>query len=75
MDEKLYKTSVERAEESTRDPIVKLAELLKAERFATEEDLAAILDSFRAWALANGHEISAKGRIPASVREAFDEVR
>ena len=41
-DEKLYKTSVERAEESTRDPIVKLAELLKAERLATEEDLAAI---------------------------------
>ncbi|MHB1137707.1 MAG: Lsr2 family DNA-binding protein [Microthrixaceae bacterium] len=29
----------------------------------------------RAWALANGHEISAKGRIPASVREAFDEAR
>ncbi len=29
----------------------------------------------RAWALANGHEISAKGRIPASVRKAFDEAR
>ncbi len=41
-DEKLYKTSVERAEESTRDPIVKMAELLKAEQFATDEDLAAI---------------------------------
>jgi 2-oxoisovalerate dehydrogenase E1 component len=41
-DEKLYKTSVERAEESTRDPIVKLAELLKAEQLATEENLAAI---------------------------------
>ncbi len=41
-DEKLYKTSVERAEESTRDPIVKLAELLKAARLATDEDLAAI---------------------------------
>jgi 2-oxoisovalerate dehydrogenase E1 component len=41
-DEKLYKTSVERAEESTRDPIAKLAELLKAEQFATDEDLAAI---------------------------------
>lgn len=26
----------------------------------------------RAWANANGHEISAKGRIPASVREAFN---
>jgi 2-oxoisovalerate dehydrogenase E1 component len=41
-DEKLYKTPVERAEESTRDPLVKLAELLKAERLATDEDLAAI---------------------------------
>ena len=41
-DEKLYKTSDERAEESTRDPIVKLAELLKAERLATDDDLAAI---------------------------------
>ena len=41
-DEKLYKTSVERAEESTRDPIVKLAELLKAEQFASEDELAAI---------------------------------
>jgi 2-oxoisovalerate dehydrogenase E1 component len=41
-DEKLYKTSVERAEESTRDPIVKFAELLKAEQLATDEDLAAI---------------------------------
>jgi hypothetical protein len=29
----------------------------------------------RAWAVANGHEISAKGRIPASVREAFDASR
>jgi 2-oxoisovalerate dehydrogenase E1 component len=41
-DEKLYKTSVERAEESTRDPIVKLAELLKAEQLATDEELATI---------------------------------
>ena len=41
-DEKFYKTSVERAEESTRDPIVKLAEFLKAEQFATEDDLATI---------------------------------
>jgi len=41
-DEKLYKTPVERAEESTRDPIVKLAELLKAEGLVTEEELAAI---------------------------------
>jgi 2-oxoisovalerate dehydrogenase E1 component len=41
-DEKLYKTPVERAEESTRDPLVKLAELLKAEGFASEEELSAI---------------------------------
>jgi 2-oxoisovalerate dehydrogenase E1 component len=41
-DEKLYKTSVERAEESTRDPLVKMAELLKAEQLATDDDLAAI---------------------------------
>ena len=41
-DEKLYKTPVERAEESTRDPLVKLSELLKAERLATDEDLTAI---------------------------------
>ncbi len=41
-DEKFYKTSVERAEESTRDPIVKLAEFLKAERFATDDELATI---------------------------------
>jgi 2-oxoisovalerate dehydrogenase E1 component len=41
-DEKLYKTSVERAEESTRDPLVKLAELLKGEGLASEDELAAI---------------------------------
>jgi 2-oxoisovalerate dehydrogenase E1 component len=41
-DEKFYKTSVERAEESTRDPIVKLAEFLKAERFAIDDELATI---------------------------------
>jgi 2-oxoisovalerate dehydrogenase E1 component len=41
-DEKFYKTSVERAEESTRDPIVKLAEFLKAEQFATDDELATI---------------------------------
>jgi hypothetical protein len=29
----------------------------------------------RAWAVANGLEISATGRIPTSVREAFDEAR
>jgi len=29
----------------------------------------------RAWARANGHPVSAKGRIPASVREAFDAAR
>jgi hypothetical protein len=29
----------------------------------------------RAWAIANGHHVSTKGRIPASVREAFDAAR
>jgi hypothetical protein len=29
----------------------------------------------RAWAMANGHPVSAKGRIPASVRAAFDSAR
>jgi 2-oxoisovalerate dehydrogenase E1 component len=41
-DEKLYKTSVERAEESTRDPIAKFAQFLTAEQYATEEELATI---------------------------------
>jgi 2-oxoisovalerate dehydrogenase E1 component len=41
-DEKLYKTSVERAEESTRDPLVKLAELLKGEGLASEDELIGI---------------------------------
>ena len=29
----------------------------------------------RAWARANGHEVSSKGRIPAAVRSAFDEAQ
>jgi hypothetical protein len=29
----------------------------------------------RAWAIANGHPVSPKGRIPASVRRAFDQAR
>lgn len=28
----------------------------------------------REWALANGHDVPARGRIPASVREAYDAV-
>jgi 2-oxoisovalerate dehydrogenase E1 component len=43
-DERLYKTPDERAMEMRRDPIVRLAELLKAHDIATENELAAILD-------------------------------
>ena len=38
-DEKLYKTADERASEAKRDPIVRLAAFLKAERLATEAEL------------------------------------
>src|SRR4029453_5012346 len=38
-DERLYKTPEERAEEATRDPIVRMAELLKSEGFASESEL------------------------------------
>ena len=41
-DEKLYKTKDERAEEATRDPIVRMAEFLKAEGHATDAQLDAI---------------------------------
>jgi 2-oxoisovalerate dehydrogenase E1 component len=42
-DEKLYKTPDERAAEAKRDPIVRMAELLKAEGLASESDLEAIV--------------------------------
>jgi 2-oxoisovalerate dehydrogenase E1 component len=42
-DEKLYKTPDERATEAKRDPIVRLAELLKAEGLASETELAEIV--------------------------------
>ena len=42
-DEKLYKTPEERAAEAKRDPIVRMAEFLKAEGLATEAELAAIV--------------------------------
>ena len=42
-DEKLYKTPDERASEATRDPIVRMAEFLKSEELATEEELAQIV--------------------------------
>jgi 2-oxoisovalerate dehydrogenase E1 component len=42
-DEKLYKTPDERALEAKRDPIVRMAEFLKSEDLATEEELAAIV--------------------------------
>jgi 2-oxoisovalerate dehydrogenase E1 component len=42
-DEKLYKTPDERALEAKRDPIVRMAEFLKSEELATEQELAAIV--------------------------------
>ncbi|MCA1559819.1 MAG: dehydrogenase E1 component subunit alpha/beta [Acidobacteria bacterium] len=42
-DEKLYKTPAERAEEVTRDPILRMAEFLKREELATDAELAALL--------------------------------
>jgi len=42
-DEKLYKTTEERAAEATRDPITKLAALLVAEEIATEQELKDIV--------------------------------
>jgi 2-oxoisovalerate dehydrogenase E1 component len=42
-DEKLYKTPDERATEAKRDPIVRMAELLKSEELASEEELAEIV--------------------------------
>jgi 2-oxoisovalerate dehydrogenase E1 component len=44
-DERLYKTADERAQESTRDPIQRMAKLLKASELATDEQLAAITAS------------------------------
>jgi 2-oxoisovalerate dehydrogenase E1 component len=41
-DEKLYKTPDERAAEARRDPIARMAEFLKSNGLATEEDLAAL---------------------------------
>ena len=41
-DERLYKTPEERAAEAKRDPIVRLAAFLKAERLATESELEAL---------------------------------
>ena len=42
-DEKLYKTTEERASEAKRDPIVRLATLLTTEHLASEADLEAIV--------------------------------
>ena len=41
-DERLYKTPDERAEEATRDPIVRMAEFLKSEGFASESELESL---------------------------------
>jgi 2-oxoisovalerate dehydrogenase E1 component len=43
-DERLYKTPDEREAEARRDPIARLAALLKSERLATADDLAALAD-------------------------------
>ena len=42
-DEKLYKTTDERAAEAKRDPIARLAAFLVAEEIATEAELKAIV--------------------------------
>jgi 2-oxoisovalerate dehydrogenase E1 component len=42
-DEKLYKTPDERSAEARRDPIVRMAEFLKSEEIASEDELAAIV--------------------------------
>jgi 2-oxoisovalerate dehydrogenase E1 component len=44
-DERLYKTPEERAQESTRDPIPRMAQLLKSSELATDDDLAKIAAS------------------------------
>jgi 2-oxoisovalerate dehydrogenase E1 component len=44
-DEKLYKTPAERESEARRDPLVRMRDLLKRERLATDEDLADVLAS------------------------------
>jgi len=42
-DDKLYKTPDERASEAARDPIVRMAEFLKSEELATEDELAQVV--------------------------------
>jgi len=42
-DEKLYKTPDERSAEARRDPIIRMAELLKSQEIATEDELAQIV--------------------------------
>ena len=42
-DEKLYKTPDERASEAARDPIVRMAEFLKSQELATEDELAQVV--------------------------------
>ena len=41
-DERLYKTAEQRADEATRDPIVRMREFLLSEELATEAELAAL---------------------------------
>ncbi|MDR1387878.1 MAG: Lsr2 family protein [Propionibacteriaceae bacterium] len=42
---------------------------LAVRRPSAGDDIAEI----RAWALANGHEVSARGRIPGKIREAYND--
>ncbi|MBP8274561.1 MAG: dehydrogenase, partial [Acidobacteria bacterium] len=63
-DEKLYKTSADRASEAKRDPITKLAAQLKADKLATDDDLKAIAaDVDRE--IAEAVELALKARKPA----------
>ena len=47
-DEKLYKTKEERADEATRDPIIRMAAFLEGEGIATAAELQAILKEIEA---------------------------
>lgn len=40
---------------------------------ATKAPAASSTSEIRAWALANGHEVSSRGRVSAEVREAYEQ--
>jgi len=61
------------------DPFVGKARRTRGPKFATKRAHAAppsgpAASEIRAWALANGYEVPAKGRIPAEIQKAFSEV-